>query len=279
MSPDFSKETAADGTELTVGEAAEFLGVTARTLRYWDHIGLLTPSWRTWSDHRLYTQEDLRRGLTILIFRSTGMPLKEVSQVLSSPDAVRGHLVTQRRRLQEEGVRLREKIRAVDNLLKESMEMNHHSAHDAHRGPGSLGADVQAWKDRWDGYYDEAESRWGETPEWQQSHERTRGMTGQDWAAAKAQMDAFVEDLLLAQEAGVQPGSDAAGALVRRHAQQIERHYPCTIAKQVLLARMYVADERFAATYRGAAPFLLSLVEAEAVRQGADLNAVSWDDA
>lgn len=45
--------------ELTVGEAADFLGVSVRTLHHWDHIGLLSPGWRTNGNYRLYTPEDM----------------------------------------------------------------------------------------------------------------------------------------------------------------------------------------------------------------------------
>ena len=56
-------------TDRTIGEAAELLGVTTRTLRHWDSIGLLQPSWRTTTDYRLYTEDDVERALQILIYR------------------------------------------------------------------------------------------------------------------------------------------------------------------------------------------------------------------
>lgn len=48
--------------EYTVGEAAAILGVTPRTLRHWDDIGVLSPSRRTSTDYRLYTEDDLELG-------------------------------------------------------------------------------------------------------------------------------------------------------------------------------------------------------------------------
>ena len=58
-----------------IGEAAEILHVTTRTLRHWDRIGLLVPARRAWSDHRLYTDDDLERALQILVYRAAGLPL------------------------------------------------------------------------------------------------------------------------------------------------------------------------------------------------------------
>ena len=43
-----------------VGELAEQTGVSVRTLHYYDEIGLLSPSQRTGSGHRLYDAADLR---------------------------------------------------------------------------------------------------------------------------------------------------------------------------------------------------------------------------
>src|SRR5699024_11665325 len=48
-----------DQAEYTIGEAAEILQVSTRTLRHWDDIELLTPSWRTWGEHRLYSEQDV----------------------------------------------------------------------------------------------------------------------------------------------------------------------------------------------------------------------------
>ena len=51
-----------------------------------------------------------------------------------------------------------------------------------------------------------------------------------------------------------------------------------TLPRQVILARMYVDDERFDAAYRGHARYLLALVEEQARREGVDLDDVQWGD-
>jgi DNA-binding transcriptional MerR regulator len=47
------------GDYLTVGQAAEFLGVSAWTLRYWDRTGKLEPSRHPLSRYRLYRRDHL----------------------------------------------------------------------------------------------------------------------------------------------------------------------------------------------------------------------------
>jgi hypothetical protein len=48
---------------MTVGQAAEFLGVSATTLRNWDHRGVLKPSRHPVNGYRLYLRGDLERLL------------------------------------------------------------------------------------------------------------------------------------------------------------------------------------------------------------------------
>lgn len=52
---------ATEGTLYTVGEVAETLKITVRTLHHWESQGLVTPTERSWSNYRLYTPEDVER--------------------------------------------------------------------------------------------------------------------------------------------------------------------------------------------------------------------------
>ncbi|NHB85466.1 MerR family transcriptional regulator [Tessaracoccus sp. HDW20] len=57
-------------------------GLTHRTLRHYDEIGLLTPSGRTDVDYRLYSRDDLRRLLAIQNLKSLGLSLTEIAAAL-----------------------------------------------------------------------------------------------------------------------------------------------------------------------------------------------------
>ncbi|WKD60595.1 HTH-type transcriptional activator TipA [Corynebacterium ciconiae DSM 44920] len=261
--------------EFTVGDVAEILGVSTRTLRYWDHIGLLCPTQRTWADHRLYTLDDVQRGMAVLILRSTGMSLQAVADIMDDPSAIRSSLRAQRRHLAADAAQLRARVRAVDNLLNylsEEDSMSHSQSDPTTR----LAQDAAAWKHEWERHHDEAEQRWSHTPDWSASQDAAEQMDEAGWAHMKKSMDSFVKDLVAAAEAAVSPSSPEAAALVERHAELIGHYYECTLAKQVLLTRMYEADERFASYYRGAAPFLRLCVEHQATQQGIDLDSVEW---
>src|SRR3712207_4660253 len=69
-----------------VGELARQTGLSVRTLHYYDEIGLLSPSQRTDSGHRLYTAGDVVRLQQINSLRSLGFTRREVRGCLYRPD-------------------------------------------------------------------------------------------------------------------------------------------------------------------------------------------------
>ncbi|EIF31370.1 putative transcriptional regulator [Burkholderia sp. Ch1-1] len=71
-------------TLLTVRDAAERLGVTPRTLKYYEERGLVSPT-RSEGRYRLYDEEDLKRFGRILRLRSLGFSLHSVTEMLKRP--------------------------------------------------------------------------------------------------------------------------------------------------------------------------------------------------
>jgi DNA-binding transcriptional MerR regulator/uncharacterized glyoxalase superfamily protein PhnB len=87
-----------------VGELAGAAGLTVRTLHYYDEIGLLSPSARTASGHRLYAAGDVERLYRICLLRRLGLPLREIGRALDDPawsitSALAAHLAAVDRRL------------------------------------------------------------------------------------------------------------------------------------------------------------------------------------
>ncbi|MFR8873549.1 MAG: MerR family transcriptional regulator [Oscillospiraceae bacterium] len=72
--------------KMTVHEVADLTGITIRALHYYDEIGLLKPTMVTGSKYRLYSNDDLSRLQEILFFREVGFSLKEIKNLLSSPN-------------------------------------------------------------------------------------------------------------------------------------------------------------------------------------------------
>jgi DNA-binding transcriptional MerR regulator len=69
---------------IRISDAAASAGVSARTLRYYEELGLLTPSLYTSGGERRYTQSDLAQLARILELREVlGMNLDEIKEFLS----------------------------------------------------------------------------------------------------------------------------------------------------------------------------------------------------
>ncbi|WP_261304384.1 MerR family transcriptional regulator [Paenibacillus andongensis] len=66
-----------------VGEIAKLTGLTIRTLRFYDQIGLFSPSDQTDSGHRLYTESDISRLHQILSLKELGLALEEIKSLLA----------------------------------------------------------------------------------------------------------------------------------------------------------------------------------------------------
>ncbi len=80
-------------TGFKVGELARRIGLTVRTLHYYDEIGLLRPSQHTATGHRLYTARDVERLHQIASLRRLGLSLDEVRACLSRPDCSLQHTI------------------------------------------------------------------------------------------------------------------------------------------------------------------------------------------
>lgn len=69
----------------TVKKLAELSGVSARTLRFYDEIGLLKPAYYGNNHYRYYEEEQLLMLQQILFFRELGFSLRDVQKIISGP--------------------------------------------------------------------------------------------------------------------------------------------------------------------------------------------------
>ena len=68
----------------SIADVARMSGVTSRTLRHYDEIGLLPPAWIGSNGHRYYEEADLLRLQQILLMRELDLGLREIQAVLDS---------------------------------------------------------------------------------------------------------------------------------------------------------------------------------------------------
>ena len=272
-------ETAVDAVSkdadiaMTVGEVSTLLGVSVRALHHWDETGLVHPSRRSAAGYRLYGEADIMRLQQVLVYRQTGMNLTDIKTVLDEPgaDAIT-HLRRQRELLQGQVSRLQQMLTAIDTIL-EMQQLG---------GRRSLAERAEIWGTDWDPVYlEEARARWGDTEEWAESARRKARMSRADWEQAHEETVTLETALAEAMRSGVKPGSPEANALARWHRKDFNRWFEVSASKQVLIARGYVADERFARYYDKRAPglaaWLKDVIDAGARSEGVDPATATWE--
>lgn len=266
------------GTQsLTVGEVAEILGVTVRTLHHWDQIGLASPSERTWSDYRLYTATDLARLQRIAVYRELDMSLAEIAALLDDPDTDPvASLTAQKERILEKVSRLADLERGVDRMIE------------AHRNGILLTVEQEReiFGDGWDpDWTRQAREKWGGTAQWSEYAERGAKRSPEQWVQLQRAMADLEGRLGAAVRDGVLPGSDAADALVDEHREVFSNFFTLSVSMQVCLGRMYEASAGssadFAEHYESVAPGLTSwlrqAIDARARSLGVDPDTAEWE--
>lgn len=76
-----------DVRTMHIGELAERTGLSLRTLRHYDEVGLVSASGRTEGGFRLYTQDDYERLMLIRRMKPLGFTLEEMAALLDALDA------------------------------------------------------------------------------------------------------------------------------------------------------------------------------------------------
>jgi DNA-binding transcriptional MerR regulator len=234
----------------SIQEIARLTGVTSRTLRHYDAVGLLPAVRTTASGPRRYDRTALVRLQRILLLRDLGLGLADIAQVLDSDQdeakALRRHLVS----LRAEQDRLARQIASVERTVT-ALEK------DPEAKENMMAQDMLDGFDHTQ-YEQEVTERWGRDAYVKgDTWWRGLGKEGQDQFTAQVQAlnTAWIE----AAGAGLDPASDEAQAIAARHAAWLVA-VPGTPGHEqgrpdrgylLGLGDLYVADERFAANYGG----------------------------
>ena len=111
---------------MSVGEVAKKIGVTVRTLQYYDKIGLLSPSAESEGGRRLYTDKDLVMLHQIISLKSLGFSLDDIKHRLISletPSDVATALTEQADSIREKIEQLTASLTAIEQLKEEVLQM------------------------------------------------------------------------------------------------------------------------------------------------------------
>lgn len=104
---------------MTVKEISRLTGISARTLHYYDEIGLFRPTAKSEAGYRLYDDKALQSLQQILFFREFDIPLKEIRSVMENPALDRNRILRmQRNMLVAKKERMERLIAGIDDILK-----------------------------------------------------------------------------------------------------------------------------------------------------------------
>ena len=148
---------------MTVHEVSKISGVSIRALHHYDHIGLLQATKVTEAGYRLYDEAVLERLHYILLFKELQFSLKEIKDILDSPDFDRSKALEQQIHLLE--------------LRKEHLQ----NLIDLARGIKAIGVKYMSFEAfdtrKIDEYAERAKASWGTTDAYKEYEQKSAGRT------------------------------------------------------------------------------------------------------
>ena len=208
----------------TVHEVSRLTGVSIRALQYYDRIGLLSPADYTQAGYRLYDDAALEKLQQILLFRELQFPLKDIKEIVTSPDFDRSKALEQQLEL------LKLKKEHIENLIDLAVGI---------KAMGVKELTFEAFDTRKiDEYARQAKETWGTTDAYKEYEQKSKGRTREETAQiSKQMMDIFRE---FGEIREGDPAGPQAQALVKKLQDFItETMYTCTDEILSGLGRMY----------------------------------------
>ena len=209
----------------TVNEVSKLTGVSIRTLHYYDKIGLLKPSEITEAGYRMYDDGALERLRHIMFYRELQFPLKEIKEIVDSPDFERNRALEQQIEL------LTLKKEHIEHLILFARGI---------LGVGVKYMDFSAFDtSKLDDYAVQAKAMWGKTDAYKEYERKTANISEEEkkhWGEDMMQIFAKFGEI----KDNMSPDSEKAQALARELQDYITKHfYTCT--KEILagLGKMY----------------------------------------
>jgi len=248
-----------------IKEVADLAGVSTRTLRHYDEIGLLTPSHRSAGGYRLYTDADLVRLQQVLIGRSLGLALEDIRKTINVEGEARKALLQRHRKA------LEARAQATDNMIKAIDAAI--ALLDSQPSQEVRDVDMKRLFDGFDPaeYEAEVRQRWADTDAYRESARRTRKYTEEDWLRIKQESNRILSDAIALLQSNTAADTPQAMDIAERYRQWVDRwFYPCNRSMHFNLADMYQGDSRYAQYFEnqatGLASFITSAIRANSQR-------------
>lgn len=230
--------------EYTVRKLAKLAGVSTRTLRYYDEIGLLKPARINTSGYRIYGVDEINRLQQILFYKEMGVELVQIQKILEAPDfdelgALQDHLL----KLLEKKKQINQLIDNVNKTITSKERKTTMKDQEKFQG-----FKQQLIKDNEEKYGEEIREKYGKK-DIEKSNAKMMKISEKDYNQVKRLEEAVLESLKKAFESG-NPAGEEAQRTADLHRQWLSFYWD-TYSKEAHMgvAEMYVADERFSAYY------------------------------
>ena len=228
----------------STAEVAQMSGVTSRTLRHYDDIGLLTPAFIGPNGYRHYEVGELLRLQQILVLRDLGVGLADIAVALDAePDAL-GALRRHHARLVAERDRIGRLLASVERTMA---ELEH-----ADQGGTDMTTRINRPENLFEGFHPsahdaEAAERWPE--QYERSKRVAAGFSPDQMDAAQREMTVRMIRMAELMVAGVPADDPATHEEVDWQYRSVARFWTPNADAFIHLGRMYVDDERFRSNY------------------------------
>ncbi|MBC1976319.1 MerR family transcriptional regulator [Listeria booriae] len=230
--------------EYTVQKLAKLAGVSTRTLRYYDEIGILKPARINSSGYRIYGQNEVDRLQQILFYREMNVGLDKIKAILEQPDFDETEaLKTHRAQLLDKRKQLDELIRNVEKSIAHSERRIIMTDQEKFEGFKQKMIDENEEK-----YGTEIREKYGDD-KINKSNAKLKGMSEAEMERVNRLAETILVELAEAFETG-DPAGEKAQEVAAMHKEWLSTYWD-TYSKEAHagLAQMYVDDERFTAYY------------------------------
>jgi len=253
--------------EYTVQKLARLAGISPRTLRYYDEIGLLKPARMTGSGYRIYGEEQVNRLQQILFYRELGCSLEMINEIMQSPN------FDELTALRQHRAQLIDRRKQLDALIR-NVEMTIASREGRITMSDSQkfeGFKKQLVEDNERQYGKEIREKYGDDTV-DQANRKLLNMTEEQYEEMQRVEAEFKKTLAAAHETG-DPAGELAQKAAELHRKWLSFNWPNYSKEAHLgLVQMYVDDERFAHFFAGQQPGAIEFLR-DAVRVYTGLHA------
>jgi len=239
--------------EYSIKELSQIAGVSTRTLRYYDEIGLLKPQRVTEAGYRYYGKEEVEILQQILFYRERGFELKTIQKIIYDKDfdmlkAMEEHLFM----LENQKAHTEAMIQTIKKTIQ-------------HMKGERIMSDKEKFQALKDKYEAEAREKYGDASI-EASNRKMKNLSGEQWYRFKEIEEEILERLEAGVKNGIASDSEEAKEIALLHKEWLLfslPEYHAGVHRGI--AAMYVADERFTKYYdrniQGCAKLLFEAVK------------------